>query len=251
MKEIQLHKIDLNLSVVFEALMLGGSVAAAATRINKTPSAVSHALARLREQVGDPLMVKVGGRMQASPFALKLIEDVRPILMSIKRLLKLAEPFDPASSVRVFRVACSLTAKVQARVLDAVHRTAPGTRIEWLSAPREVHAAVSEGLIDLAHMGGERHVPDGFEEAELSPMEFVGIVRDTHPGITNWGEDARTRYPHVKLAIGDEVRSPVENVDKFGGTQRHVGALNAEFAGVAPLLASSDYIAMFPEEIMA
>ena len=251
MKEIQLHKIDLNLLVVFEALMLEGSVAGAATRLNKTPSAVSHALARLRDQLGDPLMVKVGGRMQASPFALQLIEDVRPILMSIKRVLKLPEPFDPASSPRVFRVACPITATFQTRVLDAVHKTAPGTRIEWLSAPREVHAAVSEGLIDLAHMGGERHLPDGFEEAELPPMEFVSFVRDTHPCIENWGPDAWTRYPHVKVAIGDEVRSPVEEVDKAGGMQRHVGALIAEFAGVAPLLSSSDYIATLPPEIMA
>lgn len=251
MKEIQLHKIDLNLLVVFEALMLEGSVAAAATRLNKTPSAVSHALARLREQVGDPLMVKVGGRMQASPFALQLIEDVRPILMSIQRVLKLPEPFDPASSTRVFRVACPITANFQARVLDEVHKTAPGIRIEWLSAPREVHAAVSEGLIDLAHMGGERQLPDGFEEAELPPMEFVSFVRNTHPCLENWGLDAWARYPHVKVAIGDEVRSPVEEVDKAGGTQRHVGALIAEFAGVAPLLSSSDYIATFPPEIMA
>ena len=68
MKEIQLHRIDLNLLVVFEALMVEGSVAGAAVKLNKTPSAVSHALARLRDQVGDPLLVKVGGRMQASPF---------------------------------------------------------------------------------------------------------------------------------------------------------------------------------------
>ena len=226
-------------------------MAGAASELNKTPSAVSHALARLREQVGDPLMVKVGGRMQASPFALQLIEDVRPILMSIKRVLKLPEPFDPAASTRVFRVACPITAEFQTRVLDAAHKTAPGTRIEWLSAPREVHAAVLEGLIDLAHMGGERHLPDGFEEAELPPMEFVSFVRDTHPCIENWGLDAWTRYPHVKVAIGDEVRSPVEDVDKAGGTQRHVGALIAEFAGVAPLLSSSDYIATLPPEIMA
>ena len=103
MKEIQLHRIDLNLLVVFEALMQEGSVAGAAAKLNKTPSAVSHALARLRDQVGDPLMVKVGGRMQASPFALQLIDDVRPILNSIKRVLKLPEPFDPAVSRRTAR----------------------------------------------------------------------------------------------------------------------------------------------------
>lgn len=61
MKEIQLHRIDLNLLVVFEALMVEGSVAAAADNLGKTPSAISHALARLREQVGDPLLVRSAG----------------------------------------------------------------------------------------------------------------------------------------------------------------------------------------------
>jgi DNA-binding transcriptional LysR family regulator len=57
MKEIQLHRIDLNLLVVFEALMREGSVVGAATKLNKTPSPISQALARLREPLGDPLMV--------------------------------------------------------------------------------------------------------------------------------------------------------------------------------------------------
>ena len=86
MSEIQLHRLDLNLLVTFEVLMDEGSVAGAAEKLGKTPSAVSHALARLREQLGDPLMVKVGGRMQPSPFALTLIDDVRPILRSIQRV---------------------------------------------------------------------------------------------------------------------------------------------------------------------
>jgi DNA-binding transcriptional LysR family regulator len=67
--------------------MTEGSVVRAAEQLNKAPSAVSHALARLRDQVGDPLMVKVGGKMQPSPFAETLIEDVRPILHSIQRIV--------------------------------------------------------------------------------------------------------------------------------------------------------------------
>lgn len=54
-------------------LMDEGSVADAAEKLGKTPSAVSHALAKLRDQMGDPLMVKVGGKMQLSPFAPTLI----------------------------------------------------------------------------------------------------------------------------------------------------------------------------------
>ena len=85
MNEIQLHRIDLNLLVTFEALMEESTLAAAADRLAVTPSAVSHALGRLRTQLNDPLLVRVGGRMQPSPYALDLIDEVRPVLRSLRR----------------------------------------------------------------------------------------------------------------------------------------------------------------------
>jgi DNA-binding transcriptional LysR family regulator len=251
MKEIQLHRIDLNLLVVFEALMLEGSVAGAANTLNKTPSAVSHALARLREQVGDPLMVKVGGRMQPSPFALQLIEDVRPILGSIKRVLRLPEPFDPSLSDRTFRIACPMMTGVVSNIVGSLQRTAPNVRIEWLSAPRDVFAAVSEGLIDLALLGGERKLPDGLDEAEMPPMEFVTFLREGHPAIANWGPEAWEKYGHIKVSVSNDLRSPVDVAVQAEASRRRIAALIAEFAAVPPLLSNSDLIATLPSIIMA
>jgi len=131
MSEIQLHRLDLNLLVVFEALMSEGSVVGAAEKLGKTPSAISHALGRLREQVGDPLMVRVGGRMQPSPFALSLIEEVRPILRTIQRVMTTPEPFEPQSSERVFRVVMPSFSSVVVAILEEVGRVAPGVKVEW------------------------------------------------------------------------------------------------------------------------
>ena len=252
MKEIQLHRIDLNLLVVFEALMVEGSVAGAAAKLNKTPSAVSHALARLRDQVGDPLMVKVGGKMQASPFALRLIEDVRPILSSIKRVLKLPEPFDPAATARTFRIACPISAKVLSTVMKDVQAVGSNIDIEWLQTPTEVYAAVSEGHIDLAHLGGERHLPDGLEWAELPPMEFVSFVRSGHPAIADWGEDAWYRHGHIKVAsVATNIRSPVDEAPLKPDTERRIAARISEFSAVGPLVAASDLIVTLPPLVMA
>ncbi len=231
--------------------MLEGSVVGAASKLNKTPSAVSHALARLRDQVGDPLMVKVGGRMQASPFALQLIDDVRPILRSIKRVLELPEPFDPAASQRTFRIASPIAGQVLSDVVNQVGREAPNASIEWLSTPREVYAAVSEGMIDLAHLGGERSLPDGLEEAEMPALNFVSFVREGHPAIADWGPEAWQHFNHVQVAIGNEVRSPVDSAGTGATGERKIGALISEFAAVGPLLASSNMIATLPTMIMA
>ena len=132
MNEIQLDRLDLNLLVTFEVLMDEGSVAKAAEKLGKTPSAVSHALARLREQVGDPLLVKVGGKMMPSPFALILIDDIRPILRSIQRVVSPPRPFDPATSTRVFRIAVPAITGLISEVFAHLNSEAPGISLEWV-----------------------------------------------------------------------------------------------------------------------
>lgn len=251
MKEIQLHRLDLNLLVVFEALMAEGSVAAAALKLGKTPSAISHALARLRDQVGDPLMVKVGGRMQASPFALTLIEEVQPILRSIKRVLALPEPFDPATSNRVFRVACPISGQLLIEVMRRVVQAAPGVKLEWLSAPRQVYDAVAEGLVDIAHLGGEMRLPDGLDEIEVAPFTWTSFVRDGHPAISDWGPGAWSVYPHVQVSAASDSRSPFDRPADADPPDRKIGALISDFSSLGPLLANSDLIGTFPRLILA
>jgi DNA-binding transcriptional LysR family regulator len=251
MKEIQLHRIDLNLLVVFEALMVEGSVAGAAEKLGKTPSAVSHALARLRDQLSDPLMVKVGGRMQPSPFALTLIDDVRPILRSIKRVLALPEPFDPATSDRVFRVACPITGQVITEVMNRIHKAAPGAKLEWLSAPRQVYDAVAEGLVDVAHLGGETRLPDGLVEVEVPSFKWTSFVRKGHPALSNWGPEAWSNYRHVQVNISNDSPSPLDKPADAAPPDRTIGALISEFSSLGPLLAGSDLIGTFPRVLMA
>jgi DNA-binding transcriptional LysR family regulator len=105
MNEIDLRRFDLNLLVVFDVLMIERSVTRAAERLGRAQSAVSHSLSRLREQFGDPLLIKGGMRMQPTAFALDLIEQARPMLGGIQRVLSPAHVFDPATSRRVFRLA--------------------------------------------------------------------------------------------------------------------------------------------------
>src|ERR1700680_4247543 len=104
MNEIDLRRFDLNLLIVFDVLMVERSVTRAAERLGRTQSAVSLSLSRLRAQFGDPLLIKGGVRMQPTAFALDLIEQARPMLGGIERVLSPRHVFDPASSQRGFRV---------------------------------------------------------------------------------------------------------------------------------------------------
>src|ERR1700682_1043021 len=151
MNEIDLRRFDLNLLVVFEVLMIERNVTRAAERLWRRASAVSHSLSRLRSQLGDPLLIKAGLRMQPTAFALDLIEQARPMLRGIERVLSPRYVFDPASSRRVFRLAVTVSVRPCSQSLLARLRSdAPGVSVEW-TAPREPTLLdVADGQVDIA-----------------------------------------------------------------------------------------------------
>ncbi|WP_336099170.1 LysR family transcriptional regulator [Roseovarius sp. CH_XMU1461] len=251
MNEIDLYRVDLNLLVVFEVLMETRSVTATAQKIGRTQSAVSHSLARLRDQLGDPLLVRVGGKMQPSPYAEMIIADVRPILRSIRRVITPRDLFDPATSDRIFRIAMPTLTKVIAEVSARVEAEAPHVKIEWLPAHRDVYAALSEGLIDLAHLGGEPRLPDGLEQQVMEPFSWVTFARRDHPACADWGLEAWRRYPHLMVNVTQSMQNPFPVAAQDDPGSRRVSAMIGDSAGVASLLAKSDFLATFPAILLA
>lgn len=251
MSQIDLRQLDLNLLVIFEVLMSEGSVTRAAVRLNRTQSAVSHALKRLRVQVGDPLMVKADGHMRPSPFALTLIQDVRPILRNIQRVVAPPEPFDPVTSTRVFRIAAPAFSALVSAVFRRVHALAPRVSLEWMLPNAEALSAVAEGRIDLAHIGGDSRLPDGVDVHVTTPFTWVTFLRKNHPALSRWDANAWTRWPHVVVSIGNAVRNPIDDALTRLGLQRTIGARIPEFSGVAPLLAGTDMLGTFPPLALA
>ena len=251
MNEIHLHRLDLNLLVTFEALMEEGSVVAAADRLALTPSAVSHALARLRAQLGDPLMVKVGGRMRPSPYALELIEEMRPILRGLRRVLAPPEPFDPATSERVFRIVMPSFPTVVAAILRRVQDVAPGVVLEWINVNAQLYASVADGLIDLAQVGGDLRLPHGLEAREVKPYSWFSFVRAGHPALQDGGEQAWRTWPHLQVKIDTNTKSPVDARKDRPASMRRIGARVAEFSSAGRVLAETDMIVTLPTILMA
>lgn len=251
MNEIDLHRVDLNLLVVFEVLMETRNVTATAEKIGRTQSAVSHSLARLRDQLGDPLLIRVGGTMHPSPFAELIVDDVRAILRSIRRVIAPRSQFDPGASNRVFRIAMPTLTKVIAEVSNRVEAEAPHVKIEWLPAHHDVYASLSEGLIDLAHLGGAPRLPEGLEHQVMEPFSWVTFARRDHPARNAWGHDAWRKYPHLMVNVTRAMQNPfpVASQDDLGA--RRVSSMIGDSAGVASLLAKSDFLATFPALLLA
>ena len=251
MNEINLSRLDLNLLVTFEVLMTEGSVTRAAARLGRTQSAVSHSLARLREQIGDPLLVKIGSGMAPSPFARKLIEDVRPILRSIQRIVSPPEPFDPATSRRVFRLAIAdFAPTLLPRVISKMQRLAPGVAVEWLAPSIQTMTAIAESQIDLALVASSVAMPDGVQRHAAGELPSVTFARKGHPAIASWGAAAWARWPHIQVRLGERVKGAVESAADEHGLKRTIGASIPNFSQIPTLLAQTNLLATMTPLVM-
>jgi DNA-binding transcriptional LysR family regulator len=247
MNDIDLRRFDLNLLVVFEVLMAELSVTRAAERLGRTQSAVSHSLARLRQQLGDPLLLKGARRMEPTPFALKLLDDAQPILRGLQRVLSPRRRFEPKNSRRVFRLAAPDFA--QALFIDllaTLHAEAPGVAVEW-TAPREAMLLeVADGRLDAAIAPAGLRLPGGVLAEPIGALAWACFGRRGHPAFTRWGVRAWARWPHLVVRVGDRLDSPVGAAVSAAGLKRTIAGWVPNFSVVAPVLAGSDILATLP-----
>ena len=112
---MHLREVDANLLVTLDALLVDASVTRAAERLGRSASAISHALAKLREIFADELFVRAGQRLVPTAKALELAPTVHVILAGMESLLRPSKPFDPSETSRDFAIATSEAAPSSTR----------------------------------------------------------------------------------------------------------------------------------------
>lgn len=129
------EQLDLNLLVALDALLTDRSITAAGVRVHLTQSAMSGALARLREFFGDELLTQVGRKMVPTPLGESLAEPVRQILLQVKVTINTKPGFDPTTSTRLFSVMMSdyVATVLMSDVLRQAEVEAPGVRFNVMS----------------------------------------------------------------------------------------------------------------------
>src|SRR5262245_63884365 len=127
LNRINLSRVDVNLLVVFSVVLEVRHVGQAADRLNLTPSAVSHALGRLRHLLNDPLFLRTPKGVVPTARALELGEPVAEILARVGRVMASAVPFDAASSSRRFVIGApdAVMASGMVPLLECLTRKAP------------------------------------------------------------------------------------------------------------------------------
>src|SRR3954471_20896742 len=128
LNQINLSRTDLNLLVLFEAVLEERNVGRAAERLNLTASAVSHGLARLRRQMNDPLFLRTPKGVVPTDRASDLAVPIAEVLSLTRKILSSAAPFHAASSTRRFTIGApdGVSATFLPRLYARLARLAPG-----------------------------------------------------------------------------------------------------------------------------
>ena len=177
----EMQSADANLLRALDALLREGSVTAAARRMNVSPPAMSHTLARLRETVGDPLFVRAGNRLVPTPRALAMRDRVARVASEIGELLRPEQPLDVATLDRTFVVRASdATIVILGRALEAiVRREAPNVALHFVGSPLPDGF---EGGIEVELDIGVQYRPGPDVRIQrLYQDAMVPVVRRDHP----------------------------------------------------------------------
>lgn len=182
---MHLREINANLLVVFDALLVDASVTAAAERLGRSPSAISHALAKLREIFDDELFVRAGQRLVPTAKARELETTVHVVIAGMESLLRTRAPFDPAEAERDFVLIASETMEVTLLrpLLDILAAAAPGISVSRrpLRGASDVEALrASRAHLLIAGDGNELDTPD-IESSHLFDDGLVTLARPGHP----------------------------------------------------------------------
>jgi DNA-binding transcriptional LysR family regulator len=145
---MHLKEVDANLLVILDALLVDASVTRAAERLGRSASAISHALAKLREIFADELFVRAGQKLVPTAKAIELAPTVHVILAGMESLLRPAKPFDPSETERDFAVAASEVGELVLvqPLRQRLERIAPSVRVGWVPGQ-------SEEIVDALRQG--------------------------------------------------------------------------------------------------
>jgi DNA-binding transcriptional LysR family regulator len=182
---MHLKEVDANLLVTLDALLVDASVTRAAERLGRSSSAISHALAKLREIFADELFVRAGQKLVPTAKAVELAPTVHVILAGMESLLRPSKPFDPSLAMRDFSVAASEGAELVLLqpIRQRLKLQAPSVRVDWMPFHRDDNIdALRNGrchfVIDIESVPVP--APD-IRVLKLFDDKLITLAREGHP----------------------------------------------------------------------
>jgi DNA-binding transcriptional LysR family regulator len=248
---MNLSSLDLNLLVALDALLRDASVSRAAMRIGLSQPATSHALARLRDLIGDPLLVRSGARMELTPRAQALRGPLAQTLDQVRGLF-IPDDFDAARSERQFRLMMPDLAVelLMPPLMEKITKAAPNVRIDvvpWRGPA--IFTAEFARTIDLVISIGDAF--RGFHRQRLYTDSDALAVRRGHPaGAKLKQREAFLNARHVAVVIRGQNEDLIDSWLRPKGIDRRIALVVAGYLEALHVAARTDLVAFVPRRLI-
>ena len=245
----QLNRFDLNLLVVFEAVYAERGISRAAERLNLTQSAVSHALGRMREHLGDPLFARSGHEMQPTAIANKLIAPIRRALSEIDGTMKSLDRFDPAHSTRHFHIGVRgyTESVILPPLFRALRREGPQLSLTTVRHGRgSLGKLFNAGAIDLA-VDISAELPNEVSAEILGRSPLGVMLRAGHPALARPLDfDDYVKLDHVVASTNRRGASLEDAALRSAGRSRRIILHCQNYASASQVVSESDAALTIP-----
>ena len=242
---------DLSLLVTLDALLQEGSVTKAARRVGLSVPAMSHALARIRDKLGDPVLVRAGRDMVLTPRAEALRPKVRSAVAQASQALEPEQPFSPATLARSFALHGSdYVLTILGVELDAiVGAEAPKVALRFVANTSDDAAVLRAGGVDLS-IGIYAELPPEMKTRVLLTDRFVVVVRQEHPTVKKrLSLEQYLGLDHVQVAPRGKPGGYVDDVLAERGLTRRVARAVPFFLAALRLTALTDHALTVSERV--
>jgi DNA-binding transcriptional LysR family regulator len=255
LNKTNLWRIDLNLLVLFEAVMQERHVGRAAARLNISPSAVSHGLGRLRRLLHDPLFLRNPKGVVPTTRAAALAPPIADILARAQNVIGSVEQFDAKTSTRRFTLGTpdGVSAVLLPPLLTEIRKNAPGIDLSVRNLVGQFHLALTdldERTLDVALVPLDT-IPARFVSRTLYDEEFVIVKRKGHRLSTKPTLAQYAAAMHVVVSLSGDPRGPIDDMLAQHGLARRVALTASNFFLALAIVAETDLVAALPRRFAA
>jgi DNA-binding transcriptional LysR family regulator len=239
---------DLSLLATLDALLQESSVTGAARRVGLSTPAMSHALARIRERLSNPILVRAGRGMVLTPRAEALKPRIHTLVNEAQQALEADRPFVASELRRSFVVSATdyVLCMLGVPFDRLLRQEAPNVKVRFVASSIDDPAALREGGADLA-IGIYGDLPPEVKTRLLLTDRFVVAVRREHPTVgKKLSLEQFARLPHLQIALG---RTYVDDALKENGIERRIARVMPYVLPALYLVSKSDYLLIVCERI--
>lgn len=247
---MHIEQLDLNLLVVFHAVYAEGGVTRAAQKLHLTQPAISHALARLRDLLGDALFVRKGRALVPTPHARDMIAPVRRALRGLELALNQVERFDPRTTERSFTIGLRGTSEtvLLPRLMLRLAKAAPRAKLATVSFRRHaLEPELASGSLDLVL---DVRLPHGetIRHQRTSLDRLVVLVRRRHLAGRKRPLDLPTYLAAEHVLVSSRRTGPgLEDTALAGrGLQRLIRLRCQDYLAACRVVADTDLLLTMP-----